>query len=160
MSKVVDLIKQLELIAHPEGGYYKRVFASEEHGVFGDEQRRRALCTSIIYLLQGGQFSAFHRIKSDELWQLGEGNTAIRILELQQGKVSETLLSRENPVHCVKAHTWFAAELAENSGEAYALAYCTVAPGFDFADFELAARAMLVPAFPGCEAAILRLCIR
>jgi uncharacterized protein len=157
---ITGLVSRLGLIAHPEGGYYKRIFASAEHGIFGDVARSRSLCTAIIYLLHGEQFSAFHRIKSDELWQLGEGNTAIRIIEIQQGVMVETLLSREHPVHCVKANTWFAAELAEKHSSAFALAYCTVVPGFDFADFELGGKSQLLLAYPECAKILSRLCIR
>ncbi len=152
MDGISHLVKELGLIAHPEGGYYKRIFASDEQGVFGEVNRLRSLCTTIIYLLQGNQFSAFHRIKSDELWLLGEGNTAIRIIELQQGGMVETLLNRENPVYCVKAHIWFAAELVDKNAGDYALAYCTVVPGFDFADFELAKKDQLLREFPENQA--------
>lgn len=160
MSGMSLIVEQLQLQPHPEGGFYKRVFASEQTGEFGRGQRIRPLCTSIVYLLQSGEYSSFHRIKSDELWQLGESNTSIRLIELHSEGIVETQLSRQKPVYCVKANTWFAAELVNNDEKSYALAYCTVVPGFDFADFDMAAEASLLLEYPECSAAITRLCSR
>lgn len=157
MRDIAAIVSELGLQAHPEGGYYRRIFASDGKTLLHGNER--SLCTSIMYLLAGRQFSAFHRIKSDELWQLGEANTAIRIIELRDGEVVETLLSRAQPVYCIRPDIWFAAELVDQAEDNHALAYCTVAPGFDFADFELADAQGLMKAYPQHAKVIARLCI-
>ena len=163
MNRVKQLIAELELEKHPEGGYFRRIYESKLVSAYWLDEQQRAIQTAIIYLLDGNRISAFHRIRSDELWFLGEANTDIRIIELQllesnSAKVVETILSRAQPVHCVTANTWFAAELVNKSDDSYALSYCTVAPGFDFKDFELASRFDLMEKFPEYHSLINRLC--
>lgn len=156
MSESERIIKQLQLAKHPEGGYYRRVYQSEAGAAFDGVQQQSA-CTAIIYLLCGGEFSAFHRIESDELWFLGQHNSAVRIIELDGGW-KETLLHSGNPVHCVKAGTWFAAQLVEQKTEHFALTYCTVSPGFEFSRFELASAAALIEQYPDYQQKITALC--
>lgn len=154
-------IARLDLRAHPEGGWYRESYRSATvlasgalPGKFGGS---RAASTAIYYLLAKGRFSAFHRIKSDETWHLYDGGPVL-IHCLSSGGRHECLrLGREGgqPQQVVPAGTWFAAELGD--GVEYALAGCTVAPGFDFADFELAGRDDLTRAFPGHRDLIARL---
>lgn len=147
MSEYLNIIKQLELVQHPEGGYYRRVYESAQQFPF-DGVKPQAISTAIMYLLHGAAYSALHKIESDELWFLGAHNTSLCIIELRDGLWVETVLSAENPTHCVKAHTWFGARLSNQAEEAFALAYCTVAPGFEFERFQLADAATLSALYP------------
>lgn len=137
-------IEKLELLTHPEGGFYKEVYRDNELikrealaiGFQGD----RNASTAIYYLLEKGNFSCFHRIKSDEVWHHYDGGTTL-IYYFQHGRLHTLKLGKniekgEFPVCIVPKNTWFAAELAPETE--FALMGCTVAPGFDFADFEKA----------------------
>ena len=88
----------------------------------------------------------------------GEANTSVRITELNETGLKETILGRENPSYTVAAGNWFAAELIDTTVDSYALCYCTVAPGFDFADFTMAHQAELLEQYPESRAVISRLC--
>jgi predicted cupin superfamily sugar epimerase len=111
----------------------------------------RAASTGIYFLLEHGNFSAFHRIASDEMWHFYAGD-ALEVLELlETGELVTTLLGMtlakgETFQHVVKANTWFASRVVE--GGAFALVGCTVAPGFDFSDFQLADRVELSRQYP------------
>lgn len=148
-------IHQLQLTEHVEGGAFREVYRSPLlvaapalPGTFG---AGRNICTSIYFLLKDDQFSAFHRIKSDELWHFYYGDPLIVYEIDNRGKLTEHLLGND-PVQgqqfqcAVKAGSWFASRV--KAGGAYALAGCTVAPGFDFADFELAEREALAKEYP------------
>ncbi|HEX2607477.1 MAG TPA: cupin domain-containing protein [Flavisolibacter sp.] len=159
--EVSQLIQQLDLLPHPEGGFYKEVYRSphfmKQEGFAG----KRSVSTSIYYLLQAGDFSAFHRIKSDELWHFYSGGPLIvHMLEEGKGYSYHLLGSPDTPgavfQAVVPAYVWFASEPLE--GTDYTLAGCTVAPGFDFADFELAHAASLLQQFPEQATLINRLC--
>jgi len=148
-------IRHLQLNKHIEGGWYSEVYRSAL--VFNKEQlpsafeSERNACTHIYFLLEKNEFSAFHKIKSDELWHFYAGDPFI-IYEIDEnGKTKEHLLGNniENgeSLFCViKAGNWFASKLAD--GSEYGLAGCTVAPGFDFNDFEMAKRDSLLQAYP------------
>ncbi len=140
--------KELGLEPHPEGGWYRRVFESEIKLETG-----RSAMTSIYYLLEAPDFSALHRLKSDEQWHFYCGDP-ITIHELDpDGNVTATVLGRGSFQHTVKGGNWFGASVDEG----YALVGCTVAPGFDFLDFELPSRAQLLAAFPNQYEFIVRL---
>ncbi|MBI2256717.1 MAG: cupin domain-containing protein [Proteobacteria bacterium] len=150
-----DLIKALDLQPHPEGGYYRETYRAVETipnaGLPARFHGPRAYSTSIYYLLRAGERSKLHRIKSDEVWHFYEGDALTIIAISSEGQLIETTLGRdfargEVPQHVVPAGYWFGALPAK--GSAFTLAGCTVAPGFDFADFELADRAELKAAFP------------
>lgn len=130
-------IKKLGLEKHPEGGWFKEIYRSAEKVRTPIGERNAG--TSIYYLLEGDEFSAFHRIQSDEIWHYYAGTSAIEILWIAEGKLMQSLLgagSGENLQVIVPKKHWFAARLINTRG--FALAGCTVAPGFDFSDFELA----------------------
>ena len=141
-------IKKLELERHPEGGWYRRVFESDirlENG--------RPIMTSIYYLLEAPDFSALHRLQSDEQWHFYSGNP-ITIYELSaHSEVVETTLGTDRFQHTVKAGTLFGATLDEG----YALVGCTVTPGFDFAEFEMPSRDVLLAEYPNQYEFIVRL---
>ena len=146
-------IDKLGLKKHPEGGAFVETYRSpliincSEMGIQGS----RNLATSIYFLLKSEGFSAFHRIKSDEAWHFYTGDPVL-ILEIdEEGQLQEQILGsnpekNETFQHVVKAGRWFAAKvMAENS---YSLVGCTVSPGFDFHDFELADRGNLINLYP------------
>ncbi|HNP78996.1 MAG TPA: cupin domain-containing protein [Cyclobacteriaceae bacterium] len=143
------LIDRLELIPHPEGGYYRETFRATETVLNPDGQIRSA-GTSIYYLLEKDNISHFHRIASDETWFFHEGEP-IEILMLKNHELititlGANLSAGEIYQATVPANTWFAAQVRDSKG--YSLVSCAVAPGFDFADFELARFEALVQEFP------------
>jgi predicted cupin superfamily sugar epimerase len=127
------LAAKLGLKPHPEGGFYKETY-------------RSPASTAILYLLAEGEKSCFHRIKSDELWHWHGGG----VLELTQispdGNLETVRIGPEYPQHAVPAGRWFGARPAKGAG--YVLCGCTVAPPFEFKDFELAKRNDLSEEFP------------
>ena len=150
-------IARLGLIRHPEGGWYRETYRSAE-GVeaaalparFGGA---RALSTAIYYLLRAGERSALHRIKSDEVWHHYAGGAVTLWLLEEPGHALEVRLDGDSePQVIVPAGAWYGARVVE--GGAYALMGGTVAPGFDFADFELADRAALLATWPAQRAII------
>ncbi len=148
-------IQALQLLPHPEGGFYRETYRSQQTldvPQAGDGALvARNASTGIYFLLEQGNFSAFHKIRSDEMWHFYAG-AALEVLELaDNGELRSTRLGpdlRQGEVfqHVVPAHTWFASRVA--AGGAFSLVGCTVAPGFDFADFSMADRAALVAEFP------------
>lgn len=143
-------IEKLNLEKHPEGGWFKEVYRSEE--VIPKEalpdyfSGSRNISTSIYYLLEGDNFSAFHRIKSDEIWHYYAGTSALEIVSIKDGRLKKQLIGtnpEENQVlqYVVPKNTWFASRLFSKSG--YALVGCTVSPGFHFEDFTMAGKELL-----------------
>ncbi len=160
----VSYIKELGLIKHIEGGAYKEVYRSDLLASFPQlmgHNEARNLCTSIYFLLQFGEFSAFHRIKSDELWHHYDGNV-LHIYELNTKgelivhKLGKDLAQGEQIQTWIPAGSWFASRCEVEQG--FALVGCTVSPGFDFADFELAKAAELTQTYPAHSALIQSLC--
>lgn len=152
-------IKQLELLNHPEGGYFKEIYRDLELCAPLNFPGSRNYSTAIYYLLEKGDFSCFHRIKSDEVWHHYDGGcTHIYYLkneELITLKLGKNMEEGESMVCVVPKNTWFAAELAPDCE--YALMGCTVAPGFDFNDFEMATQTDLPPIKPSDEKLVKRL---
>lgn len=122
------LIETLELQPHPEGGWYREVFRSGARVVRERDGASRSALTTIYFLLVEGTFSAWHRVRSDEVWHFYEGDP----LELLT-RDGATRLDATNRVHVIPANVWQAARPLG----AYTLAGCTVAPGFEFEDFEM-----------------------
>ncbi len=143
-----ETIGRLGLVPHPEGGYYRETFRSLLTLDLPDG-RRRAASTAIHYLLPPGARSAWHRVASDEVWHHYDGGT----LRLHLLGIGTMRLDRGNPQVVVPASVW---QAAEPESEAV-LCGCTVAPGFDFADFEMAGAETLLRDFPGDRDLILRL---
>lgn len=160
-----EIIQHLQLAPHPEGGYYKEIYRSE--GVTASEclpkafDAERHYCTSIYYLLQQGDYSAFHRIKSDELWHFyAGGNLLLHQIDnrgnYQRFSLGNDLTQGTNFQVLMSAGVWFAAEQA--TGTLFTLAGCTVSPGFDFRDFEMANAERLAAQFPEHKDVLYRLC--
>lgn len=157
-------IKTLDLLPHPEGGYFREVYRSLEQVQKSSLPPRfqgpRCFATSIYYLLKSDNFSRFHRIASDEIWHFYAGTPIeVHTLSRQRGYCKFTLGSSPDEAQyfqiVVPAGDWFGACLAE--GSAWALVGCTVAPGFDFDDLEMAARSQLLTEYPNAKQIIHRL---
>ncbi len=145
LGSAATLIETLGLRAHPEGGYYRETFRSE-HLVETPRGSRSAL-TSILFLLTAESFSAFHRIASDEVWNFYDGDP-ISIEILHPGGAHERRdLGPGGPWQTVvPAGAAFASHVPKTGG--YALVGCDVAPGFEFADFEISKRSELLASHP------------
>jgi predicted cupin superfamily sugar epimerase len=155
------IIEKLNLIPHPEGGYYRETYRSEQSLTL-DNGNKRNVGTAIYYLLNDKDKSHFHKINSDELWLFHQG-TALEILLISDegSLIIKTLGNRldlgEKPQILIKAHTWFAARVKHESG--FGLVSCIVTPGFDFADFTLGKKAELIRLFPALHAEIEQFCL-
>jgi predicted cupin superfamily sugar epimerase len=155
--------EKLALTSHVEGGAFKEMYRSavtlpsagiSHLGHRGD----RAVCTGIYFLLEYGEFSAFHRIVSDEMWHFYDGY-ALCVYEIKpSGELITHLLGKdvdagEKLQVVISGYSWFASRVERrqsepHQNELFALCGCTVSPGFDFEDFELAARDTLVDEYP------------
>jgi hypothetical protein len=148
-------IDKLGLIPHPEGGYYRETYRAglsiAREALPSQFTGPRLVSTTIYFLLDGENFSAFHRLRSDEMWHFYSGSPiAVYVIE-EDGTQSERSIG-DNPEKgesfqaVVKAGCWFASRVKETNS--FALAGCTVAPGFDFDDFELGKRSDLIERYP------------
>ena len=154
-------IQKLDLIKHPEGGYYRESYRSHEiiHKEALPKQfnGNRVFSTAIYFLLESNDFSSFHRIKSDEIWHFYTGSS-LTIYEIDSnGLLKITILGNTDNSylqHAIPADTWFATEVIDENS--YSLIGCTVAPGFDFDDFELGKRNALLQKFPQHTDSILK----
>lgn len=127
------IVQRLGLLPHPEGGWYRERFRSLRQVQPLDSRPARSALTTIDFLLARGQFSAWHRVRSDEVWHLLEGGPLrLWIWAPSDGRVHAVdLAGGAERCYVVEADVWQAAEpLAD-----YALCGATVGPGFDFADF-------------------------
>lgn len=140
-SKIIK--EKFDLIPHPEGGYYREYYRDEK---FTQTERGiRSYSTAIYYLLEGEDFSGFHKIQSDELWHFYSGGVLL-IHCLEEGVVTTKRLgppeSNAEFSQVIPAGVWFAAELEDKNS--FAFVGCTVSPGFDFADFTMAKKEELL----------------
>ena len=152
-------IEKLGLVKHPEGGYFKETYRSDEIAA-GVPQRfsgPRSFSTAIYFLLPHDEVSHFHRIRSDEIWHFYCGENVIIHILHENGRYENMTIGME--AGCFQAvvpkNAWFGANVP--SGTGYALVGCTVSPGFAFEDFELADRKALLKAYPLHDAIIKQL---
>lgn len=155
--EIEQLVKKLGLRPHPEGGFYTETYRSSEF--FGQEglperfSGPRNFSTAIYFLMTADSFSAFHRIKSDEIWHFYLGDP-LEVIEIDEtGNCTSTIigneLSRDEiPQYTVKSGRWFGSRVKK--GGRFSLVGCTVSPGFDFTDFEMGVRSDLTAQFPAC----------
>ncbi len=150
-----DIINFLKLIEHPEGGYFREIYRSEcvinQGHVNGEINSKRNFSTSIYYLLESGQISKFHRLKSDEIWHFYSGSPLLLYIiddcgELTVHHLGIDLNNGDIPQILCPAGYWFGAEVLEKNS--YSFVGCTVSPGFDYKDFELANREKLISEYP------------
>lgn len=157
-------IQRLNLLPHPEGGYFRETYRATETIAAAHLPQRyscdRSFATAIYFLLESHQFSALHRLRSDEMWHYYTGSPLTVYTLDPQGQLAELHLGHdweEGQVYqaVVPQGHWFGA--AVTTPNSYALVGCTVAPGFDFADFELANQEQLVRTYPQHRTIIQRL---
>lgn len=141
-DRIAFLLAELALVPHPEGGYYREVYRSVSEVRLKDARPNRDALTTIYFLLTAGQRSRWHRVLSDEVWHFYEGDPLeLFWLDTDKDERKQTRLGpvqpgvEQRPVQVVPGGCWQAAR----STGAYTLVGCTVAPGFDFADFSLLA---------------------
>lgn len=149
------IIARLDLTPHPEGGHYRETWRAAETVPGAALPTRfaggpRPVATAIYFLLQAGEFSALHRIASDELWFYHAG-APLEVISLDPVGRGATvahigLAPGATPSHIVPAGHTFGARVAGDG--AWALVSCVVAPGFDFRDFAMPSRAALLAEFP------------
>ncbi|MEM6428419.1 MAG: cupin domain-containing protein [Deinococcota bacterium] len=160
-----DWISALDLHPHPEGGHYKQVYRATQiisqanlpASFAGD----RAAATAIYFLLKEGEISAFHRLQADELWHFYTGcPLEIHVITLDSQysrfELGLDLVNGQRPMQVIPGGVWFGACLKPSTGQddatglaaCFTLIGCTVTPGFDFEDFELAERDTLLQDFP------------
>lgn len=151
------IIKHLGLVPHPEGGYFRQTWRAAQ--TVDVPQGQRHAGTAIYYLLTRDSFAAWHRVRpSDEVWHLYDGGPVRMYLIDPGGALQTPMLGRDlahgyAPQIVVPAGVWQAAEC---EGE-YALCGCTVAPGFDFADWDMPSTGELVRLHPQHEPLLRRL---
>jgi uncharacterized protein len=158
------IIRQLDLKPHPEGGFYRETYRCNETAAALPARYAgpRSLSTAIYYLLTPDSFSAMHRVQSDEVFHFYAGDP-VTILQLHpDGRSETTILGQDiaaghQPQLLVPHGVWQGLHL--NDGGSFALLGATVSPGFDFADFELAARTDLIRQFPSSAHLIERLTV-
>lgn len=164
MTDYKEIIKQLELNPHPEGEYYKEIYRSAEKiskEFFPSRYNgARSFSTSIYYMLAGEQISVFHKLESDEIWNFYSGSPLyIHLLDEKNGykkvKLGNKFLNGELPQYIIPRGTFFAAEVEDKNS--YSLIGCTVAPGFEFEDFEFGNANQLIKQFSEQKELILRL---
>jgi predicted cupin superfamily sugar epimerase len=157
-------IEKLQLEEHPEGGYFRQTYRSEvsiaQEALPAGFAGARAASTAIYFLLEGENFSAFHRLRSDEVWHFYAGDPLVVHVIEPEGNYSSILLGCDLEAGqvlqgVVRAGCWFASHVAD--WNSFSVVGCTVAPGFDFDDFELGKRAELVATYPQHRELIQRL---
>ena len=160
-----QLIERFNLQPHPEGGWYKEIYRCRDYidskALPARYTGNRSFCTAIYFLLEEGEISAFHRIKSDECWHFYAGQT-LQVFVIQQNgdldiiNLGNNINNGELFQYVVPAECWFASRPAASTD--FSFVGCTVAPGFDFADFELADANELSKQYPQHKKIIHELC--
>ncbi|MFX1275067.1 MAG: cupin domain-containing protein [Promethearchaeota archaeon] len=151
-------INNLNLEKHPEGGYYKEIYRSDEIVSFND--RKRNLGTSIYYLLESKDVSHFHRLKSDEIFHFHDGSSLIIYIIDSNGELTKHSLGLdvekgEYPQIIIPKGSIFGAEVIKDNS--FTLVGCIVFPGFNFEDFELLDRKYLLKNYPKYKEIIIKL---
>ena len=157
-------VTSLALLPHPEGGFYRQTYKSaeviKENALSDRFDGNRSYSTSIYYLLPGDSFSAFHKINQDEIWHFYHGSPLTLHIISSMGQYSSVRLG-DNPGNkeafqvVINAGDYFAAQPDQNNS--FSLCGCTVAPGFEFADFDMPSRKELLSRFPQHQTIITRL---
>jgi len=155
MTKIEEIIEKFDLSPHPEGGYFKETYRSsgeiDKNSLPQSYQGNRNYATCIYFLLTSDTFSAFHKIKQDEIWHFYAGAPIKLYIISEEGVYSEQIIGTnfsegQIPQFVVPGNHWFAAKTITNND--YSFAGCSVSPGFDFKDFELPGRKELIAKFP------------
>ena len=164
MNSIETIVNTLDLKPHPEGGYFKETYRSagtiKTESLDARYNGERNYSTCIYFLLTSDNFSAFHRIKQDEIWHFYDGSPIRLHMITEAGTHTAQIIGKEInlgelPQFVVPGGCWFASEVLENNS--YSLTGCTVSPGFSFEDFELKSRKELTALFPSHEGVITKL---
>jgi predicted cupin superfamily sugar epimerase len=157
-------IEKLQLEPHPEGGYFRQTYRSgvviAREALPAGFSGARTASTAIYFLLGGKDFSAFHRLRSDEVWHFYAGApVSVHVIDAS-GTYSEIRLGADRETEqvfqaVVRAGCWFASHVVD--WNSFAVVGCTVAPGFDFEDFEMGKREELIAHYPALRELIRRL---
>jgi predicted cupin superfamily sugar epimerase len=148
-------IERLNLSSHPEGGFFAETYRAKgiiPKSILSENfSGNCAYSTAIYFLLTGDTFSAFHRIASDEMWHFYDGDPLSIFFFDTLGNLHEKVLGldiekNQFPQLVIPAGVWFASRCQNRNG--FTLSGCTVAPAFDFADFELAKYEELAKEYP------------
>lgn len=166
MTTLAQIIEKFDLKPHPEGGYFKETYRSK--GTIAEKDLGKAYkgsrnySTAIYFLLTSERFSAFHKIKQDEIWHFYDGSPLKIHMISEAGMYTNVIVGKdiargEIPQYVVKGKSWFAVEVI--NADSFSFAGCTVSPGFDFQDFEMPSRPFLIDKFPELEDVIVRFTI-
>ncbi|MDC8003834.1 cupin domain-containing protein [Aureisphaera galaxeae] len=164
MNSAQEIIQHLALQPHPEGGYFKETYRNPHQipasELGADYSGARNYATSIYFLLTQGNFSAFHKIVQDEQWHFYDGATLWLHMISPEGEykrieIGRNIAAGEVPQFTVPGGYWFGAEVKE--GGEFSFVGCTVAPGFDFDDFEMPSQEDLLAMYPQHENIIRKL---
>jgi predicted cupin superfamily sugar epimerase len=151
MNEINRLIKTLELQPHPEGGFYREMHRSNKKIKDFQTLEDKSAYTTIYYLLSGGDFSAWHRIQSDESWFHHLGCDLL-VYYFDENRALQTIqigMESMNLQATIPANTWFAAKPLDENG--FCLVSCAVAPGFLFSEFEIAQAQELIEQYGHSE---------
>lgn len=163
-GEIDQIITRLDLEPHPEGGWFSKSYESDlmlPLSIHSGSSGERNCSTSIYFLISGDNFSAFHRLRSDEMWYHHSGGAlAIEILEAgdtHRQKVIGAIEKGYKPQALAPSGTWFGSHLLGDQD--WALVGCSVSPGFDYSDFEIGNRENLIRDYPD-HAELIRLLTR
>lgn len=155
MYNILEIIDSLELKPHPEGGFFKETYRSKGtikvDSLDAEYEGERNYSTSIYFMLTSEKFSSFHKINQDEIWHFYQGSP-IELHTISESGIHKKhiigndLMNAQKPQLVVPGNHWFAAKVIDP--DSYSLVGCTVSPGFDFEDFTLAERDVLIQQFP------------
>ena len=164
---VEDIVLKNDMQPHPEGGFFKETYRSDTRVQVTQADGsiiERSAATAIMFLITGSNVSRLHRIKSDEIWHFYGGAPLVVVemdastLHITHTRIGRNVLEGEVVQYCVPAGKWF----GSYSEGTYSFVGCTVSPGFEFSDFELASSEQLRGAFaavPAAAAIIDKLCV-
>jgi len=161
-----DLVRRLALQPHPEGGFFHEMYRADERieaeALPPRYGSKRVFGTAIYYLLTPDTFSELHRLESDEVYHfyLGDPVEQLRLFSNGRGEVvvlGNDLAAGQQPQVVVPRGVWQGLRIREGGAHGYSLLGCTMAPGFEFDDFESGMRAALREAYPEFDEMILEL---
>jgi len=163
ISKHKNIISKLGLIKHPEGGFFYETYRSSliapKELQNSSKFLERNICTAIYFLITSDNFSAFHRLSSDEIFHFYDGASVEFVQISPDGKLTSSIfgndvLNGENPQILVQKNHWQGLRVKDDNS--YALMGCTVSPGFSFEDFKMGEREYLLKEFPKLKDTIMR----
>lgn len=152
---VERIVSQLSLVPHPEGGFFRETFRAPLALVGLPHGQTRVAQSSVYFLLPSSTFSALHRVRSDEVWHFYDGDPLeLHILDEWEHRVvllGRDLAAGQVPQCVVPAGLW---QAAKPLGDRFSLCGCTVAPGFEWEDFEMPSTDELMRNMPQHETVI------